>query len=360
MNIVFFGLSLSSSWGNGHATTYRGLLRALAVRGHRIVFYEQDVPWYAENRDLESPDYCRLKLYKDISEVDIADLRRADAVVIGSFVGAAHELLPLVRKHSSALVAFYDIDTPVTVSRLEQGDDEYLSRAMVPAFDVYLSFTGGPIMDRLHRSFGAKDVRLFGCSADPILYRPMAQPRTYALGYLGTYDPSRQPMLERLLIEPARAFPDWRFIVAGPQYPDDIDWPANVERVEHLPPSRHAAFYNDLEYALNVTRADMVAAGYSPSVRIFEAAACACPVITDAWPGLATFFEPEKEILVARTAADILGHLSRPPHEREALAAAGQERVLREHTGEARARQFETLVAERRAAAAPERQREEA
>jgi spore maturation protein CgeB len=345
MKLVFFGLSLSSSWGNGHATTYRSLLRALAARGHDIIFYEEDVPWYAENRDLPKPDFCRLKFYRELSEIDPADIAGADAVTIGSYVTRSAELACMAAAEG-VVTAFYDIDTPVTVTKLDKGGADYLARETVPLFDVYFSFTGGPIMRRIEARYGARRVELLGCSADPEIYAPSDEPREYALGYLGTYDPSRQPALEKLLIEPARKMPGRRFIVAGPQYPDDIDWPGNVERIDHLPPAEHAGFYNSLEFALNVTRADMVAAGYSPSVRIFEAAACGRPVITDVWPGLDTFFEPEAEILLAESAEDVIAHLEMSENEREAIGGAGRHRVLRDHVAAVRAETFEEAVRE--------------
>lgn len=346
MKFVFFGLSLSSSWGNGHATTYRSLLNALGKRGHDIVFYERDVSWYAENRDLAAPDFCRLELYDDVFDVAAGDLAAADAVVIGSYVEDTAALASMVASRYPALLAFYDIDTPVTVAKLEAGDTEYLAPEIVPLFDVYLSFTGGPIMARIEERFGAATVRLVGCSADTALYAPQERDRKYVLGYLGTYDRSRQPSLERLLIEPARRMPEERFIVAGPQYPDDIDWPDNVERIDHLPPAQHAGFYNALEFALNVTRAEMVAAGYSPSVRIFEAAACGRPVITDEWAGIGDFFEPGAEVLVATSSEEVVNHLRTSPEERGSLAKAGYARVLRDHTADVRAREFEAALQE--------------
>jgi spore maturation protein CgeB len=344
MKLVFFGLSLSSSWGNGHATTYRGLLKALHARGHEILFYEADVPWYADHRDLPDPDYCTLRLYGSLDEIVEADLSDADAVIIGSFVQQSDALVDLVERSGAPRLAYYDIDTPVTVAKLDAGGAEYLAPSTIPRFDIYFSFTGGPILKRLQERYGARNVCLLGCSADPTVYHPIDASRPYALGYLGTYDPSRQPTLDRLLIEPARRMPNERFIVAGPQYPTDISWPSNIDRIDHLPPSRHAEFYNSLRFALNVTRADMVAAGYSPSVRLFEAAACGRPVITDAWPGLEAFFAPDREALVARTAEDVVALLAIDDAQAEAIGEAGLRRVLKDHTGDARAQTLEDAL----------------
>lgn len=356
MKLIVFGLSLSSSWGNGHATTYRGLLKAFAARGHEVVFFERDLPWYAASRDLAAPDFCDLRFYAGLDELDdVADeIAAADAVMVGSFVPEGVGLVERIRPMADGVLAFYDIDTPVTVARLESGEEDYIAQSLLGAFDVYLSFSAGPILDRLSGQFGIRNVRPLLCNADTDLYRPVPEPMRFDLGYLGTYDESRQPALERLLIEPARRLPDRRFVVAGAQYPAGIDWPANVERIEHLPPSRHAAFYSSLRFALNVTRADMVRAGFSPSVRVFEAAACGVPVVTDPWPGLETFFVPGAEIMVAASTEDAVSLIeSQGRVDARAIGAAARRRVLAEHSAARRAEQLETALT----AAAPAHRR---
>ena len=297
LSIVFLGLSLSSSWGNGHATTYRALLKALYGRGHDLLFLERDVPWYAAHADLLYPQYCQLDLYADLE--DLARRHRkavseADVVIIGSFVPQGTAVTRRVLDWASGLVGFYDIDTPVTLARLGSGDQEYLSADLVPAFDFYLSFTSGPSLLRLHHDYGARLPWPFHCMVDPELYRPTGEATAWDLGYLGTYSADRQPLLERLLIEPARRLPDLRFVVAGAQYPATIDWPRNVAIIEHVPPPDHASFYSRLRFALNLTRADMRATGWSPSLRLFESADCGAAHLSDRWAGLDTLF-PENE-----------------------------------------------------------------
>jgi spore maturation protein CgeB len=239
-------------------------------------------------------------------------------------------------------VAFYDIDTPVTLAKLAAGDHEYLAPELIPGFDLYLSFTGGPTLGRIEREFGAPAARVLHCSVDPEAYRPLARPARWDLSYLGTYGADRQPVLERLLIEPARRAPWLRFAVAGPQYPASIDWPANVERIEHLPPTEHPAFYTESRFTLNVTRADMVRAGHSPSVRLFEASACATPVISDVWDGIDTLFVPGEEIMLAGTPEDVLeALLDWPDSRRRRLAEAARRRVLGAHTAAHRAAELE-------------------
>ncbi|MBB5714837.1 glycosyltransferase family protein [Sphingomonas aerophila] len=340
MKLVVLGLSLSSSWGNGHATTFRALLKAFAARGHDVLFLERDVPWYASHRDLPDPDFCRLRFYSDLNDLArfSPEIAEADAVMVGSYVPDGVAVAHLVQELNEAS-AFYDIDTPVTLAKLARGDFEYLSPEVIPGYAVYLSFTGGPTLDTVERRYGSPAARALYCSVDTEAYRPLPEPKRWDLSYLGTYSDDRQPTLERLLIEPARALPDARFVVAGPQYPDTIDWPTNVERIEHLPPSKHAAFYSASRFTLNVTRADMIAAGWSPSVRLFEAAACACPIMSDRWDGLNTLFTSPGEILLADGAGDVIAALGEA--DASAIGLAGQARVLAEHSAAHRAAELE-------------------
>ncbi len=183
------------------------------------------------------------------------------------------------------------------------------------------------------------------CSADPDLLRPVAGPPARELGYLGTYSADRQPTVDELLVSPARRLREKQFVVGGPSYPEEILWPENVERLEHVAPGEHAEFYGSQRYTLNVTRADMKRLGYSPSVRLFEAAACAAPVISDRWEGIEDFFEPGREILLASTADEVLDCLTRiPEDERRAMGARARARFLREHTGTRRASQLDGYI----------------
>jgi nucleoside-diphosphate-sugar epimerase/spore maturation protein CgeB len=346
MKLVVLGLSLGSSWGNGHATTFRALLRAYAARGHDILFLEREVPWYAgDHRDLPNPDFCRLEYYQDLADLERwqPEIAGADAVVVGSYVPEGVAVGRYVQREARGVTAFYDIDTPVTLAKLARDDFEYLSPAVIPGYDVYLSFTGGPTLDRLERQFGSPAARALYCSVDADAYRPLDVPLRWDLSYLGTYSDDRQPTLTRLLIDVARACPDKRFAVAGPQYPADIDWPANVERIEHLPPADHAAFYSASRFTLNVTRADMIAAGWSPSVRLFEAAACGTPIISDRWEGLDQIFAAGSEIILADTTADVVAALER---DAKALGHAARARVLAAHTAPHRAAELDAHLAE--------------
>ena len=345
LDIVVLGLSLSSSWGNGHATTFRALRRGLAEEGHRTLFLERDVPWYSgAHRDLPSPDFCDLQLYDDMDAMlarFAPRLRSADAVIVGSYVPDGVRLIDRLGAMNLRQLCFYDIDTPVTLAALDDGREEYLAARQIPLFDTYFSFSGGEVLDHLEQVRGARRASALYCSVDPSGYpaHPDA-PKRWDLGYLGTYSDDRQPTLDRLLIQPARLRPDLRFVVAGPQYPDGIDWPANVERIEHLPPADHAAFYNAQRFTLNVTRDAMRRMGWSPSVRLFEAASCATPIISDSWRGLSDLLPPDQAIVIAETPDDVLRALALPNTRRHAIGEAGRTRVLAGHTGRARAREL--------------------
>lgn len=345
LNIVIFGLSITSAWGNGHATTYRALARALHRRGHRVRFFERDMPWYAEHRDLAEPPYCSVQLYTHIGQLEshLPDLAHADLVMVGSYVPEGRRLIEWLLPRLACTTAFYDIDTPVTVAKLAAGTCEYLDAALVPRFDLYLSFAGGPILQRLRHEFGASRPTAFYCSVEPQEYSPVAgAAKLYDLGYLGTYSADRQPALERLLLAPARQWRGGAFYVAGAQYPDTLRWPANVARKQHLAPAEHRSFYNCQRFTLNITRADMLANGYSPSVRLFEAAACGVPIISDVWPGLDEMFVPGREIILVNSTEEVL-HWLRDFESQELLqiGARARRRVLECHTADHRVLELE-------------------
>ncbi len=351
MRISILGLTITSAWGNGHATTYRSLCQALHARGHSIHFLEKDVSWYRDHRDLPAPFCCEVTLYREWSETGewLAEAAASDLVLIGSYfpdgVAAAQTLFAQAR----CPVFFYDIDTPVTVERLRRtGATEALRASDIPSFDAYLSFTGGPILRELQSRFGAQRALPLYCSVDVEAHQSQPTDERFicALSYLGTYSQDRQSKLDSLLLAPARTLADERFVVAGAQYPSGIAWPANVGCFEHVPPRQHSSFYCSSRFTLNLTRASMVAAGWSPSVRLFEAAACGAAVISDHWPGLDQFLTPGEEILLAASGDDVLRILRQTTDaEREALGAAARARILAEHTSAHRAIELEQIAA---------------
>ncbi|HET9251716.1 MAG TPA: glycosyltransferase [Candidatus Eisenbacteria bacterium] len=350
LRIVILGLSITSSWGNGHATTYRALVKGLARRGHDVLFLERDVPWYASQRDLDRPPYGHTVLYDSLEDLERrheGNVRDADLVIVGSYVPDGIAVGEWVLRVARGTRAFYDIDTPVTLALLERGASEYLTPALARRYDLYLSFTGGPTLDRLAREHGVERARPLYCSVDPELYRPTREEPRWDLGYLGTYAEDRHAGLCRLLLDPAKQWTQGRFIVAGPQYPETMAWPPNVERTHHVAPCDHARFYGRQRFTLNLTRAPMIEAGYSPSVRLFEAAACGTPIVSDRWAGLEEVLTPGREILIAEGSGDVLGMLRELPEaRRREIGEAARDRVLRSHTGEHRADQLAGYVRE--------------
>jgi spore maturation protein CgeB len=345
LRITFFGLTLSSSWGNGHATSYRAILRGLQRRKVRLSFFEKDVPYYAKHRDFATCEYCDLVLYRDWHQVRGQALGRArdsDIVVAASYCpeGAhiAQELLTL--QHS--LCVFYDLDTPVTLFGLEAGGVDYLRREQIPEFDLYLSFGGGNILSVLEHKFGARRARaLYGC-VDPQIHRrlPVCKQYQCSLSYMGTYAPDREHKFRNLFLEPAQRRQEWQFLLAGSMYPQGCWIPGNVRHREHVAPEEHASLYSSSRATLNLTRGEMTRWGYCPSGRLFEAAACGTPILTDWWGGLDHFFDVKQELQVVHNADDVLQALDQPEGELLEMARRARDRTLEEHTGDRRAEQL--------------------
>ncbi len=350
MKLVIFGLTISSSWGNGHATLWRGLCRALARRGHRIVFFEKDVPYYAMNRDLIELPGTDLRLYPSWEEA-LPQARRevaeADVAMVTSYCPDGVAAAELVLSTGGPLSLFYDLDTPVTLERLRNGEEvPYLPAGGLGGFDLVLSYTGGAALDELRRRLGARRVAPLYGSVDPETHRPAAPLPGFQgdFSYLGTYAADRQEALERLFLAPARRLPEKRFVIGGAQYPVDFPWGSNLFFVRHLPPADHPAFYASSPLTLNVTRAAMASMGYCPSGRLFEAAACGTAVLSDAWEGLDRFFEPGREIFTAGSPEEVCEILSLPRAEIDRVARAARERTLAEHTADRRAEELVEML----------------
>ena len=356
MQFVIFGLTVSSSWGNGHATLWRGLWRALAARGHSIIFFERDVPYYAEHRDLLQMAGGELVLYESWDEIlprAKRELLGADAAIVTSYCPdgiSATELL--TDSASSALKVFYDMDTPVTLESLREGRTvPYIGARGLRDFDLVLSYTGGRSLQELGSLLGARRVETLYGHVDPQVHRRVPTLETYrcALSYLGTYAADRQAAVEALFIEPARRLPGQSFVIGGAQYPADFPWMSNIRFVRHLPPAEHPAFFSSSRLTLSVTRRAMLENGYCPSGRLFEAAACGTPIVSDWWPGLDTFLQPGREVIVARQAEDVVAALQMSDAQLERIALDARERVLADHTSERRAVQLERMLDEVRA-----------
>lgn len=350
MKFVIFGLTISSSWGNGHATLWRGLCRCLSEMGHRVVFFEHDVPYYAGARDLyEMPGNDELILYRnwyDAAPRAMREVNDCDVAIVTSYCPDAIAATDLILG-SRALRVFYDLDTPVTLSRHARGEmNFYIGPRGLSDFDLVLSYTGGGALDALCEDLGARNVAPLYGHVDPDHHRP-AEPRDVYradLSYLGTYAADRQASLEELFIEPARRRPHDKFLIGGALYPDEFPWRNNIYFVRHLPPGEHPAFFASSRATLNVTRADMARMGWCPSGRLFEAAACETPVLTDSWEGLDAFFAPGAEVLVVRHADDVLRALDMSDRDLKAMARAARERVLAEHTSRHRTKELLAIV----------------
>jgi spore maturation protein CgeB len=351
MKLVIFGLTISSSWGNGHATLWRGLCRALAKDGHRVVFFERDVPYYAQHRDLRELPGTDLRLYGDWESVlpaarrDVAD---ADAAMVTSYCPDGARACDLVLSTAGPRTVFYDLDTPVTLDRLGRGEPvPYLPAEGLGGFDLVLSYTGGRALDELRERLGARRVEPLYGSVDPEVHRPADAVPDFQgdVSYLGTYAADRQEALQQLFLEPARRRPEKRFVIGGAQYPVDFPWGDNIFFVRHLPPADHPAFYASSPLTLNVTRAAMAGMGHCPSGRLFEAAACGTAVLSDRWEGLDRFFAPGREIFTAAGTEEVSAILSLPREEIRKVARAARERTLAEHTAEKRAAELVDLLA---------------
>lgn len=350
MKFVIFGLTISSSWGNGHATLWRGLVKALARRGHLVVFFERDVSYYADTRDYHAIPGGDLVLYRDWADAagragrEVAD---ADVAMVTSYCPDGVAASALVLESNAGRKLFYDLDTPVTLARLEAGEwPDYLPAEGLGGFDLVLSYTGGRALDALSRRLGARVARPLYGWVDPEVHRPVDPVRDYMadLSYLGTYAADRQEAVEQFFVEPARRLSRRRFVIGGAQYPDTFPWTKNIFFVRHLPPSEHPAFFASSTLTLNVTRAAMKGMGWCPSGRLFEAAACGTAIVSDAWDGLESFFEPGREILVARETDDVTTALSLPRDHLASLGRRARERALAEHTAEHRVAELRSLL----------------
>lgn len=350
MKLVVFGLTMSSSWGNGHATIWRGLARGLSLMGHKVIFFEKDVPYYSSNRDLTEPEGAELVLYNTWEEIRARakrELGDADAGIITSYCPDAVKASEMLLASKTAVRCFYDLDTPVTLKALSvAGAADYIPSYGLGDFDVVLSYTGGKALDGLKTVLNARRVEALYGSVDPLSHGPAEASLEYAadLSYLGTYAPDRQDALKDLFIGPAEKLTWKRFLIGGALYPEDFPWKPNIYFVSHVPPPAHPSFYCSCDFTLNVTRGAMKEMGYCPSGRLFEAAACGVPVISDWWIGLDEFFEPGSEIVIAHTGDDVMAALNMDKREIRKIGQRARERALDAHTSLIRARELEGIL----------------
>ena len=363
MRIAIFGLTISSTWGNGHATLWRGLGKALVKLGHEFTFFERDVPYYANTRDWAalppSLGGSKLVLYSDWSTIEARvrrELVNCDAAIVSSYCFDAQAATDAILDAHHPLAVFYDLDTPVTLEALRSGKQvSYIPWRGLGDFDLVLSYTGGAALEALRSDLCAHRVRALYGHVDPDVHQRIDPVPHYraALSWLGSYCPDRHAMLEELFVAAARARPNARFLIAGGHYPEHFPWSKNVSFVEHLPPQDHAALFSSSRLTLNVTREPMARLGWCPTGRLFKAAACAAAVLSDEWCGLDDFYTPGEQILVARDTADTLAALDMSDARLQAIGRAARERTLDEHTSLHRARQLVHYLEEIRSPAPP-------
>lgn len=351
MKIVVFGLTVSSSWGNGHATLWRGLCSALSRQGHRIIFFERNTPYYAAARDLTAlPGRSELVIYGDWSEIAQRacwNLTDCDAAIVTSYCPDAITASNLVRESTAGLRVFYDLDSPITLARLAQGKKvEWIGPDGYRGFDLVLSYAGGRILNELKSVLGAERVEPLYGSVDPEVHRPVPPVESYraALSYMGTHSPDRSDALRDLFVEPAKRLPDHRFVIGGSKYDGSFPWQRNIFYVNHLAPAQHGEFYCSSGLTLNVTRRAMVENGHCPSGRLFEAAACGAAIVSDFWEGLDSFYAPGSEILIARDTADAMDALHMTAGDRAEIGRRARERTLDCHTAEHRASELVAML----------------
>lgn len=341
---------MSSSWGNGHATLWRGLCRALAARSHHVVFFEHDVDYYRSTRDLFALPGGELVFYEnwdDVSARAARELADADAAIVTSFCPDGERAAALVLERTRGVRVFYDLDTPVTLTSLEQGTrPPYLPAGGLSGFDLVLSFTGGRALDELRVRLGARRVAPLYGHVDPEVHRPAAPDAQFLadLSYIGTYAGDREAAVDELFFAPARALPRGRFFLAGSMYPNVARWPENVAHRQHLAPSAHPALFCSSRITLNVTRGAMARFGHCPSGRLFEATACGAALASDWFEGLDSFFAPEREIHVVRKRDDVIALLEMSDRELARSAEAARQRTLTCHSAAVRAESLERLL----------------
>lgn len=353
MNIAFYGSSLLSSYWNGAATYYRGLLRDLAARGHSITFYEPDAFDRQQHRDIDPPDWAKVVVYPATEEAArgvLAEAARADVVVKASGVGVFDDLLlegAIANARGDAIRIFWDVDAAATLEEM-RGDESHALRRALPQLDLVLTYGGGqPVIDA-YRGFGARRCVPVYNALDPTTHFPVApEPRFEAdLAFLGNRLPDREARVKQFFLKAAEFAPERRFLIGGNGW-ESKAMPANVRHLGHVYTREHNAFNCTPLAVLNVARDSMASIGFSPATRVFEAAGAAACLITDAWEGIELFLKPDEEVLVARDGQDVAEHLrTLTPERARAIGEAALRRILAEHTYTLRGAQVDSILAE--------------
>jgi spore maturation protein CgeB len=352
---------LVSAYWNGAATYYRGLLGALARRGHRITFYEPDAFGRQQHRDIDDPPWARVVVYSGTDSSGLSrcldEAGRADFVVKASGVGVFDEILErevAALKERGAVTIFWDVDAPATLQRLQRNAaDPFYD--VLPVYDLVFTYGGGPPVVEAYRRLGASECVPIYNAVDPATHRPVAPQARFAadLAFLGNRLPDREARVHEFFFGPAAALPQASFLLGGSGWEQNVPPLANVAYIGHVYTHQHNAFNCSSRALLNISRESMARVGYSPATRVFEAAGAGACLITDAWDGIESFLEPDREVLVAGDGEDVARHLKDlTPARAAAIGGAARQRVLAEHTYAHRARQVEALLSQRVIAAA--------
>jgi len=354
MKIAFYGSSILSSYWNGAATYYRGLLKSLAALGHDITFYEPDAYDRQSNRDMEPPEWCRVIVYPAtfaaVREVT-AQAAQADVVVKASGVGVFDEellLLAMAAARPGALRVWWDVDAPATLAELEQNPEAPLRR-LLPQLDAVLTYGGGDSVVRSYEALGARHCEPIYNALDPDTHHPVSKdPRYQAdLSFLGNRLPDREARVESFFLSAAEAAPQLSFLLGGSGW-EGKSLPRNVRALGHVPTAEHNAFNCSPRAVLNINRTSMAERGFSPATRVFEAAGAGGCLITDAWEGIDSFLQPEREVLVIHSGRDLLERLrALGPEQAAAIGEAARQRLLRDHTYRQRAEQLDVILQRR-------------
>jgi spore maturation protein CgeB len=352
MKLCIFGHTISSSWDNRHASVWRGLCRSLARLGHRVVFFERDHPQLAAQRDVPSPEGCDLRIYRDWDEVRAnaaRELADSDAGLITTRCRDARAVTDLLLDAELAVAAFYDLEAPQTLARRRANlPVEHIGDEGYAPYDLVLSSAGGAVPREMVEVLGARRVATLFEGVDPAVHQPDGPVAEFTAraSFLGAYSHDLHGILDRLFFEPSRRLSEVRFALGGGGVPDSLLLPTNLRRFGPIAPQLQASFYCSSRITVNVTPDEMARAGHCPSGRMFAAAGCGIPVLTDAWDGIEVFFEPGREIFVARSTEEAVEVLCLPDQELARVGRAARDRAMSEHTAEARARRLVDLFTE--------------